>query len=125
MIGVQGIPMALAMNAGGFPEVTMVAGQSGGGSPSIGFQADDFGSMSGNLLPDFPTLRLWSRSGLTSLELTGDCSAIVTGLSLLVDGVAYALPTPFLSSGDTFINWSSGGPVFVSGHTYTLQLAEA
>ena len=116
-----------------WPVVTLVAGSTGYGDYGYhdgSMSSDGYtkgGSISAEPIPGetLTTLAHDPAGGGSFLLFAGDIRALLAGLTLYVDGNAYSLGTPTLTSGRTLESWSNfTGPQLANGNSHQVWFEE-
>lgn len=110
---------------GGGYSFTMTAGDYLGSAQgySDGSLFPVFGSINAEPIPSNPLLALFTPT-LKIISFDGDAETLLTGLSVWVDGVEYPFDGSDWEFGgsDTYATWDAGGPTFVDGVQYFVEI---
>jgi hypothetical protein len=111
---------------------SMTAGNTGGVAFGYARSGDSigigpFGSINAEPIPGQTLDDVLSLSGNSYVIFAGDQTALLTGLTVWVDSVGYGAGDggdwAYDSDNDrTVVVWSSGGPVFADGVTYSIEI---
>lgn len=84
------------------------------------------GSINQEPIPGQTLRQFVSSFGTTSIKFEGNIAALLSGLTVYVDGVSYASGFSGWSydggDGATVGTWASGGPIFVASSVYAVEI---
>lgn len=91
-----------------------------------GYISGGTGSISQEPIPGQTLRQFVSSFGTTNIKFEGNIAALLSGLTVHVDGVSYAAGFSGWSynggDGATVGTWASGGPIFVASSVYAVEI---
>lgn len=91
-----------------------------------GYIRGSIGSISQEPIPGQTLRQFVSSFGTTNIKFEGNIAALLSGLTVHVDGVSYAAGFSGWSynggDGATVGTWASGGPIFVASSVYAVEI---
>lgn len=91
-----------------------------------GYISGGTGSISQEPIPGQTLRQFISSFGTTNIKFEGNIAALLSGLTVYVDGVSYASGFSGWSydggGGATVGTWASGGPIFVASSVYAVEI---